>query len=69
MSNSGTKVEESLSTPVPIASVVLPTHGRRASLVRVLNALAEQRITSGAFEVVVVCDGDTDGSVAACRVL
>jgi len=69
MRNPGEQAEESLPTPTPIASVVLPTHGRRASLLRVLNALTEQRIAPGAFEVVVVCDGDTDGSVAACRVL
>ncbi len=51
------------------ASVVLPTHGRRASLLRVLRALDRQDVTPGAFEVVVVCDGDIDGSAAACRAL
>ena len=69
MSNPGGKADESLPAQTPRASVVLPTHGRRASLLRVLNALAGQRIAPGSFEVVVVCDGDTDGSVAACRVL
>ncbi len=52
-----------------LASVVLPTHGRRASLLRVLRALSRQSIPATAFEVVVVCDGDVDGSAAACRAL
>ncbi len=51
---------------VPLASVVLPTHGRRASLLRVLTALADQKDAVGAFEVIVVCDGDIDGSADAC---
>jgi GT2 family glycosyltransferase len=54
-------------TPIPVASVVMPTHGRRTSLVRVLRALADQQLDAGAFEVIVVCDGDIDGSVDACR--
>lgn len=49
------------------ASVVLPTHGRRASLVRVLRALDRQSVSPALYEVVVVCDGDVDGSVEACR--
>ncbi len=53
----------------PAASVVMPTHGRRASLLRVLRALGRQDTPTGAFEVVVVCDGDMDGSAAACRAL
>ena len=53
----------------PRASVVLPTHGRRASLLRVLRALGRQNVPAGTFEVVVVCDGDVDGSAAACRAL
>jgi GT2 family glycosyltransferase len=51
------------------ASVVLPTHGRRASLLRVLAALGRQHAPPGSFEVVVVCDGDVDGSAEACRAL
>jgi len=53
----------------PQASVVLPTYNRRASLLRVLRALGRQGAPTGAFEVVVVCDGDVDGSAAACRAL
>lgn len=53
----------------PQVSVVTPTHGRRDSLLRVLRALGHQSVPRGSFEVVVVCDGDVDGTVAACRSL
>lgn len=62
-----THVRESDVPDALLLSVVLPTHGRRASLLRVLRALGRQNIPSQAFEVVVVCDGDVDGSAAACR--
>ncbi len=52
---------------IPLASVVMPTHGRRSSLTRVLGTLAQQRPDAGNFEVIVVCDGDVDGSADACR--
>jgi len=55
--------------PAPCVSVVMPTHGRRASLLRVLRALGRQTTPAALFEVVVVCDGDIDGSAAACRAL
>jgi GT2 family glycosyltransferase len=51
------------------ASVVIPTHGRRDSLLRVLEALSRQSVPASAFEVIVICDGDVDGSVDACRAL
>lgn len=54
---------------LPAATVVLPTHGRRMSLVMVLQALARQSVPVGTFEVVVICDGDIDGSTAACQEL
>jgi GT2 family glycosyltransferase len=70
-------IEDNLSLPaarqsgvVPLgATVVLPTHGRRTSLLRVLRALGRQDVPAGTFEVVVVCDGDVDGSAGACRAL
>jgi len=52
---------------LPEVSVVMPTHNRRDSLRRVLEALDRQTILPGRFEVVVVCDGCTDGSAAMCR--
>lgn len=51
------------------ASVVLPTHGRRRSLLRVLRALDRQQTPVGTFEAVVICDGDVDGSADACEAL
>lgn len=53
----------------PEVSIVLPTHGRRASMLNVLRALSRQSVPAGTFEVVVVCDGDVDGSAEACRAL
>jgi len=50
-----------------LASIVAPTYGRRASLLRVLRALESQTTAPDSFEVVVVCDGDSDGTAAACR--
>jgi len=58
-----------LPDPGPGVSVVMPTYGRRDSLLRVLRALDRQGVAAGAFEVVVVCDGDVDGSAGACRAL
>jgi len=55
--------------PAPLASVVLPTHGRRDSLLRTLRALARQTAPPEWYEVIVVCDGDVDGSYAACAAL
>jgi GT2 family glycosyltransferase len=65
---SDSTIVSNLEVPQPlVASVVLPTHGRRASLVRVLRALGQQKVPHGRFEVIVVCDGDIDGSGEACR--
>ncbi len=52
-----------------LASIVAPTYGRRTSLVRVLGALERQTAAPDVFEVVVVCDGDIDGSAALCRLI
>lgn len=45
-------------------AVIIPTHNRRALLVRVLSALAAQTYPAERFEVVVVCDGCTDDTAA-----
>ena len=50
----------------PCASVVIPTYNRRARLARVLEALEAQRTTAD-FEVVVVSDGSTDGTIEYLR--
>ncbi|MDQ6613557.1 MAG: glycosyltransferase family 2 protein [Actinomycetota bacterium] len=46
------------------ASIVVATYQRRDRVLRLLRALGEQRGVDG-FEVVVVDDGSTDGTVAA----
>ncbi len=49
--------------PPPPVSVVVPTYQRRPALGRLLDALARQEgAADGAFEVVVVADGSTDGT-------
>lgn len=51
------------ASDAPAVSVVLPTYNRRERLVRVLTALAAQRVDVD-VEVVVVSDGATDGTNA-----
>lgn len=52
----------------PLAiSVVVPTYQRRELLLRVLGALGAQTLPRKWFEVVVVCDGCTDGTADAAR--
>lgn len=63
----------STNTPInpngrpPPVTVIIPTHRRRGSVLRVLESLTNQSAPPDTFEVIVVCDGDYDGSVAACR--
>lgn len=49
----------------PEISVVIPTHDRRASVLRLLSALRDGTFPSDRFEVVVVADGCNDDTVAA----
>jgi GT2 family glycosyltransferase len=51
----------------PAVTVVVPTHRRPASLLRVLGALRRQDVAVGTFEVVVVCDGLQDPSLTTLR--
>lgn len=46
----------------PRASVVVPTHGRRDSVRRLLDALGRQTLPAAEFEVVVAIDGSEDGT-------
>ena len=50
-----------------VASVIIPTHNRQASLQRTLDALAAQTYPASRMEVVVVADGCSDGSAALVR--
>lgn len=60
---------EQLGTVALHASVVIPTHNRRATLERVLGGLSRQTVPRGTFEAVVVADGCTDDTVSMCREL
>lgn len=58
-----------LQTSSPLVSLVIPTHNRLVSLRTVLESLARQTIPSAQFEVLVICDGCTDETVAGCQAL
>jgi GT2 family glycosyltransferase len=51
------------------ASVIVPTHNRRDSLLRLLDSLLAQTLGSRQYEIIVVSDGSSDGTVAAVREL
>jgi len=52
----------------PLISVVTPTHNRIELLTRTLGSLAGQEgVSAGEFEVIVVVDGDYDGTADALR--
>jgi GT2 family glycosyltransferase len=53
----------------PNISLVIPTYQRRASLLRALAALRTQTMSPAEYEVVVVIDGSTDGTVEAVSCL
>lgn len=49
----------------PSVSIVVPTHARRESVVRLLRALGAQTGVPDPFEVVIAIDGSEDGTGAA----
>jgi glycosyltransferase involved in cell wall biosynthesis len=51
-----------MSAPVPRISLVIPTYQRRASIRRLLVALAGQTLPRSEYEVIVAIDGSTDGT-------
>jgi glycosyltransferase involved in cell wall biosynthesis len=54
-----------LTPPIasPVISVIVPTYNRRSSLQRLLEGVALQTYPSSQFEVIVVDDGSTDGTL------
>jgi GT2 family glycosyltransferase len=53
----------------PALSVVIPTHNRKGTLLKGLEALRRQSLPWNSFEVVVISDGSTDGTAEALRAL
>ncbi len=50
----------------PAISIVMPTYERRDQVLRAVRALGDQQVDE-TFEIIVVSDGSTDGSVEALR--
>jgi glycosyltransferase involved in cell wall biosynthesis len=53
-----------LESAVPEISVIVPTHNRRDSILRLLGALGAGTFAADRFEIIAVCDGCTDDTVA-----
>lgn len=51
----------------PLISVITPTHNRADALLRLLRALERQKPVGRGFEVIVVADGCTDGTVVRAQ--
>ena len=52
-----------MSQKLPTISIIIPTHNRGNSLRRTLNAMCFQTYPVDNFEVLVVADGCTDGTI------
>lgn len=59
----GTETADRTASDRLRASVIVPTWQRRTSVARLLDALARQTIVPGEFEVIVIVDGSTDGTL------
>ena len=55
--------------PAVDLTVVMPTHNRRQMLRETLDALARQTYPADRFEIVIMCDGDSDGTYEMLREL
>ena len=56
-----------MSTVLPPASVVIPTHNRRHPVCRTLESLARQTCAPERFEVIVAANACSDGTVDCVR--
>lgn len=54
-------------TMQPFVSVVIPTYNRTESLLRTLHSLSRQTYPADRFEVIVVDDGSSDGTMVALQ--
>jgi GT2 family glycosyltransferase len=45
-----------------LVSIVVPTHNRKDWLLRLLESLLQQSLSAEKYEIIVVCDGVTDGT-------
>jgi len=52
-----------MTEDTPFTSVIIPTHNRMESVRRILDSLCNQRSCPQRFEVLIVADGCTDGTV------
>ena len=55
--------------PQPVISVITPTFNRCRQLLRLVAALSQQSVPAGAFEMIIVSDGSTDGTLEALHAL
>ncbi len=56
-----------MTAGAPTLAVIIPTHGRRASVERTLRALSTQSCLTRIVEVIVVVDGGGDGTAEIAR--
>jgi GT2 family glycosyltransferase len=52
-----------------LVSVIVPTHDRKDLLLRLLESLLRQSLSAEEYEIIVVCDGVTDGTNEQVRSL
>lgn len=57
------------TTALPMLSIIIPSRGRRDSLIRLLNSLSRQAYPADRVEVIVALDGDLDRSANAVRAI
>lgn len=57
-----------MTAPLKV-SVVIPAYNEEATIANVVRAVRAVRVPGATFEVVVVDDGSTDGTEAACKAL
>jgi glycosyltransferase involved in cell wall biosynthesis len=54
---------------VPVVSVIIPTYNRKQELNGLLSSLQQQTLPASDFEIIVVDDGSSDGTLAYLKTL